>query len=175
MSYKDQDESQFNKLYEGAFTTLIKVAYHITRDMGAAEDICQEAFIRYYNRAIPLPTEQQALYWLIRVVKNLSFNLRKRKLREYRAVERVQQEPEREESTGEDALLQKETLAIVREALDRLPEKYKTVLVMKEYADLSYQDIGKILRISESNVKVRVHRARKQLESLIHEEEVHVP
>jgi RNA polymerase sigma factor (sigma-70 family) len=174
MNRNDQDEGQFNNLYEGAFPTLIKVAYHITHDMGAAEDICQEAFIRYYNRAIPFPSDQQALYWLIRVVKNLSFNFRKRKVREYNAVEQVRSWPDREEPTGEDIFLQDETVQIVRDALEKLPEKYKTVLVMKEYTDLSYQDIGKILRISESNVKVRVHRARKHLESLIDEEDVHV-
>jgi RNA polymerase sigma-70 factor (ECF subfamily) len=55
-----------------------------------------------------------------------------------------------------------------------LPEKYRSVLVLKEYSGLTYQEIGKILRISESNVKVRVHRARVQLESMIQGEDVYV-
>ena len=55
-----------------------------------------------------------------------------------------------------------------------MPEKLKSVLVLKEYADLNYRQIAGILRISESNVKVRVHRARKMMESLLDREDIHV-
>ncbi|NLA92442.1 MAG: RNA polymerase sigma factor, partial [Spirochaetales bacterium] len=67
-----------------------------------------------------------------------------------------------------------ETKNLVREAVEKLPEKLKSVLVLKEYADLNYKQIGKILRIPESNVKVRVHRARKMLESMLDREEIDV-
>ncbi len=174
MSVLGSDEQAFRDVYERSFSILLKVAYHITINMDAAEDICQEAFIRFYNRTIPFPSQDQAVYWLIRVVKNLAFNYRKRKVREYRAIDRVRREPERVESSGEDLLIQEETVRIVREALEKLPEKYRSVLVLKEYTGLTYQEIGKILRISESNVKVRVHRARVQLESMIQGEDVYV-
>jgi RNA polymerase sigma-70 factor (ECF subfamily) len=63
---------------------------------------------------------------------------------------------------------------LVREAVEKLPVKLKAVLVLKEYADLNYRQIAGILRISESNVKVRVHRARKIMESMLDREEMHV-
>jgi RNA polymerase sigma factor (sigma-70 family) len=174
MSVLGNDTESFRDVYQSSFPTLIRVAYHITVDMDAAEDICQEAFIRFYNRTIPFPSREQALFWLIRVVKNLSFNYRKRKGRETKAIDRIIQEPLRQEASGEDILLEKETVRLVQAALEQLPEKMRTVLVLKEYADLNYRQISKILHISETNVKVRVHRARIQLETLIQGEDVHV-
>ncbi|ADK81273.1 MULTISPECIES: RNA polymerase sigma factor [Sediminispirochaeta] len=174
MSVPEKGGDSFRKFYTKSFSTLLKVAYHITLDMDAAEDICQEAFIRFYNRPFSFPSEDQALYWLIRVVKNLSFNYRKRKVTEYRAMDKIKQEPERIEASGEDLLIEKETVRIVQEALEQLPEKYRSVLILKEYAGLNYQEIGRVLRISEGNVKVRVHRARLQLETLIQGEDVDV-
>ena len=60
--------------------------------------------------------------------------------------------------------MKKETLSIVRDAVDLLPVKYKTVLILKEYGELNYRDIAKILHISENNVKIRIYRARVLLE-----------
>jgi RNA polymerase sigma-70 factor (ECF subfamily) len=71
-------------------------------------------------------------------------------------------------------LINEETRLLVRDAVEKLPEKLKSVLVLKEYADLNYKQIAEILHISESNVKVRVHRARKIMESMLDREEMHV-
>ncbi len=63
---------------------------------------------------------------------------------------------------------------MVRAAVEKLPEKLKSVLILKEYADLNYKQIGTVLHISESNVKVRVHRARKMIETMLDRGEIHV-
>jgi len=160
---KDQSYT-FREVYESVFPVLFKVVYHIIRDKGAAEDLCQETFIRYYNKKIPLPNVTESRYWLIRVAKNLAFNYRKRKQREQFAVERVKQDGLKVQEDNQEAVLKKETLSIVRDAVDLLPVKYKTVLILKEYGELNYRDIAKILHISENNVKIRIYRARVLLE-----------
>ncbi|MCD6396956.1 MAG: RNA polymerase sigma factor [Spirochaetaceae bacterium] len=154
----------FREVYESVFPVLFKVVYHIIRDKGVAEDLCQETFIRYYDKKIPLPNITESRYWLIRVAKNLAFNYRKRKQREQFAVERVKQDGLKVQEDNQEAVLKKETLSIVRDAVDLLPVKYKTVLILKEYGELNYRDIAKILHISENNVKIRIYRARVLLE-----------
>jgi RNA polymerase sigma-70 factor (ECF subfamily) len=67
-------------------------------------------------------------------------------------------------------VLQEETRSLVQQALDRLPYKLRSVLVLKEYADLGYREISRILGISEGNVKVRVFRARERLALLLEDE-----
>jgi RNA polymerase sigma-70 factor, ECF subfamily len=174
MSERENHAESFERVYEEVFPVLFRVAWHITGDRSAAEDLCQEAFIRYYNRTSPLRTLNDAKYWLIRVVKNLSYNYQKRKGREQSAYTQVFNEPKRELPDGETELLREETSQLVRKALEQLPPKLRSPVILKEYGGLSYKEIGKILRITEGNVKVRIFRARAQLQEYLDQEEIHV-
>jgi len=146
---------------------LFRVACRITGNEEAAEDACQEAFFRYHEKGIVFPNQDEAKYWLIRVVKNSALNYAKKKERERRAYQRAFREKHRTEENGEGDLLRKETRREVTEALEMLPENLRIVLVLKEYGDLNYKEIGRALGISEGNVKVRVFRARERLSALL--------
>ena len=113
-----------------------------------------------------------AKYWLIRVVKNASLNYVKRKDRERKAYEKVLYEDHRKSETGEVNLLKKDTIKKAREALQKPPKNLQEVLMLKEYGDLNYKEIGKVLGITEGNVKVRVFRAREQLLKILGEDDV---
>ena len=58
----------------------------------------------------------------------------------------------------------------LRPSFPSLPENLRLVIQLKEFTSLDYKAIGRILGISESNVKVRVHRARKKLEEILSKE-----
>jgi RNA polymerase sigma-70 factor (ECF subfamily) len=159
--------TEFRRLYEAVFPILYRVAYRITTSEEAAEDLCQEAFFRLYEKKMVFPHPEEAKYWLIRVVKNASLNYAKRKLRERKAYQRAFREDNRVEETGEKILVKKETKAEVRDALNRLPENLRMVLILKEYGEMNYKEIGRTLGISEGNVKIRVFRARERLAGLL--------
>ena len=158
---------EFQRLYDSAFQLLLRVAFRITNSWEAAEDICQESFFRLYEKNMVFPNQDEAKYWLIRVVKNAALNYAKRKERERKAYQRAFREDRRQEETGEGLLVKKETSEEVKSALEKLPENLRMVLILKEYAEMNYKEIGKTLGISEGNVKVRVFRARERLESLL--------
>jgi RNA polymerase sigma-70 factor, ECF subfamily len=174
MEINSSDNESFRLVYAQVFPVVMRVAYHVTYNMDVSEDICQEAFIRFYEKNISFRSIDEAKYWLIRVTKNLSINVIKRKSREQVLVEKMKKSPKVSVQNGEDALISEETRDLVRQAVEKLPEKLKSVLVLKEYADMNYKQIALILHISESNVKVRVHRARKIMESMLDREEMHV-
>ena len=157
----------FQRVYNHVYPIIFRVVYRIAGREDVTEDLCQEAFIKYYERLDTFPDEDQAKYWLIRVAKNLALNSAKRSGRERRAYERVYYEPQRPAESGEDEVIRKESEEAVQAALGRLPEKMRTVLVLKEYGQLSYREIGAILGITEGNVKVRVFRARERLLELL--------
>jgi RNA polymerase sigma-70 factor (ECF subfamily) len=113
------------------------------------------------------PSLDEAKFWLIRVVKNAALNYAKRKGRERKAYQKAFREDLRTEETGEQTLLKKETREEVQEALTKLPENLRIVLILREYGDLNYKEIGRALGISEGNVKVRVFRARERLAGLL--------
>ena len=169
------DELELRRLYDAAAPMLDRVAYRIAGTEEAAEDIVHEAFIRLLEKRLPFATLDDAKFWLIRVVKNGALNYAKRKGREARAYERWWR-GERAESEAADAdILRGESEAEVKLLLERLPEKLKSVLVLKEYGGMSYKEIGRTLGITEGNVKVRAFRAREALLAMIDEEAKHVP
>jgi len=162
-------EAEFRLLFNSAFPVLYKVAYRITGSGEAAEDLCQDAFFRLHEKNMVFPNQEEAKYWLIRVVKNAALNYAKRKQRERKAYQRAFKEDSRQEETGETQLVKKETRGEVLKALDKLPETLRIVLILKEYAELNYREIGRALGINEGNVKVRVFRARERLAAILNE------
>jgi RNA polymerase sigma-70 factor (ECF subfamily) len=162
---------EFKRLYDSTFQVLFRVAYRVTNSSEAAEDLCQESFFRLYEKNMVFPNPEEAKYWLIRVVKNAALNYAKRKERERKAYQRAFREDHRQEETGEGLLVKKETSEEVKQALDKLPENLRMVLILKEYAEMNYKEIGRVLGISEGNVKVRVFRARERLAALLTKDE----
>jgi RNA polymerase sigma factor (sigma-70 family) len=154
---------------------LFKVAFRIAGTEEAAEDLCHDALIKMTEKDMQFPSINDAKYWLIRVVKNGSLNYAKRKTRERRAYERALKEDRRTVDSGETTVLKKEAIDRVQDALGALPENLRTVLQLKEYGELNYKEIGRVLGITEGNVKVRVFRAREQLSKMIGEEDVYMP
>jgi RNA polymerase sigma-70 factor (ECF subfamily) len=167
--------AEFRGLYDKVFPVLFRVAYHITNSEEAAEDLCQDAFFRLYEKNMVFPNSEEAKYWLIRVVKNAALNYAKRKDRERRAYQRAFREDIRTGETGEGELIKRETRREVREGLKKLPDNLRMVLILKECSDLNYKEIGRILGISEGNVKVRVFRARERLVELLSKDGSYVP
>ena len=159
--------AEFRHLYDTVFPILFRVAYRITASEDAAEDLSQDAFFRLYEKGMTFPNQDEAKYWLIRVVKNAALNYAKRKDRERKAYQKAFREDHRVQETGETVFLKNETKNEVKEAMDRLPENLRTVLILKEYGELNYKEIGRALGISEGNVKVRVFRARERLAELM--------
>jgi len=168
-------DEDFRIIYQATMPVIFKVAIHIAGNEEAAEDLCHDALIKMSEKAMVFPSINDAKYWLIRVVKNASLNYAKRKGRERRAYERALKEDRRTVDSGETELLKGDSVKRVQEALEKLPENLRTVLHLKEYAELNYKEIGRMLGITEGNVKVRVFRAREQLAKLIGEEDVYMP
>ena len=160
-------EDLFDKAYESLYPVLFRIAYRITGNSTKAEDLCHEAFIKYWQREEPLPDIDQTKYWLIRVLKNISLNYEKKRSREQRAYGRLQKSAPQYSKSTDQEFFREQTRSMVQEALGRLPAKLRVVLVLKEYGDLNYREIAGILGISEGNVKVRAFRARERLAQLL--------
>jgi RNA polymerase sigma factor (sigma-70 family) len=160
-------EDIFDRAYESLYPILFRIAYRITGSSTKAEDLCHEAFIKYWQREEPLPDLDQTKYWLIRVLKNISLNYEKKRSREQRAYGRFQKDTPQYSKPTDQEFFREQTRSMVQEALNRLPAKMRMVLILREYGDLNYREIAGILGISEGNVKVRAFRARERLAQLL--------
>ena len=168
-------DKDFKTIYDAAVPALYKVAYNVVREEDAAEDLCHDALIKMTEKGMKFPSLNDAKYWLIRVVKNAALNYAKRRVLERKVYTRAFKEDQRKMDSGETALLKEEAIQDVQQALEQLPEKLRIVLQLCEYTDLNYKEIGRIIGISEGNVKVRIFRARDQLAKVIGEENVYMP
>ena len=176
MSDGEFRESAFAELFDVFYSDLLRVAFRICGRREVAEELCQEAFLRYYERRDKLPVGEEARFWLIRVVKNLAFNYEKRQGREREAYRVYSHQPrENAENDGESFVLTEESKQQVREALLSVPYKLRVALILKEYAGYQYADIARILHISENNVKIRVFRARQHLSNVLSKGDIYVP
>ena len=169
MEVKSTNRDDFRKVYDANYTLLMQVVMHIVYNREIAEDLVQEAFERFYVKNISFPTMDEAKYWLLRVSKNLALNHIRRNKREIQLVEKVKKLPGETVNffDSSKAVIEEEERRNVREAVNSLPENLRSVIQLKEYSGLDYKAIGKVLGISETNVKVRVHRARKKLEEIL--------
>ncbi|ADN02760.1 RNA polymerase sigma factor [Spirochaeta thermophila] len=161
------DDGLFDRVYRHAFPVLYRVVYRITGDGHVAEEICQEAFIRYYPRMHKIQDTDEATYWLIRVARNLAYNHERRRTRERRALTSLFKEQPKVEESEESRLLKEEDSRMVRDAIMALPYNLRVPLVLREYEGFAYQEIAKALGISEANVKIRIFRARRRLAELL--------
>ncbi len=177
MEIKSTDPASFRLVYDSCYSVLVKICYHIVYNMDIAEDLVQEAFERFYLKNISFPSADEAKYWLIRVAKNLALNHIRRSKRESNMVDKVKIGVSLSPSAGnggEKELLDSETIREVRSAVAALPENLRMVIILKEYGNMDYKAISKVLGISEGNVKIRVHRARKKLEESLAGDEAYV-
>ncbi len=164
----------FDVVYEKLFPIIYRVSLRVTGAREVAEDLCHDAFIKLMEREDLLADVEQCKYWLIRVVKNLSLNYEKRRTRERAAYSKFSRFSLASEESSESRMIDEQTRTDVQKALDSLPYNLRAPLVFREYGDLSYKEIGTILGISESNVKVRIFRARERLGKALSEGDEHV-
>ena len=173
MEIRSTDQDDFRRIYDENYHLIIQVIMHIVYNIDIAEDLAQETFERFYVKNMAFPSEDDARYWLIRVAKNLALNHVRRNKREIAMVDKVHKMPSKTVNmrSGESEVVEKESMRQVREAIKSLPENLRMVIQLKEFSGLDYKSISKVLGISETNVKVRVFRARKKLEEILASEE----
>jgi len=138
-----------------------------------AEDICQETFYKAFKSLKSFRDEDATFStWLYSIARNTSLSeLRKNKYVEVSLEDTVTNPQASSLLLPEQELLRNERVQKVRDAINNLPEKQRSALILREYEQLDYKEIAYILDITVSSVKSLLFRARigikSQLESYI--------
>ena len=130
-----------------------------------AEDLCSETFYKAY-RSLNSFREVDATFstWLYTIARNTVLSeLRKQRPGNVSLDETGITPMAPPEAVPEQQLLQNERVSMVREAINSLPEKQRSALILREYDQLDYQEIAKILGQSVSSVKSLLFRARSSV------------
>ena len=148
----------FTTLFNKYFQSVYNFALTLSRDPALAEDLTQEAFIRAHANLERLGPPWNFRAWIFRLTRNYFIDLT-RKEREVYPLE--EGEPVISPGPGpEKETMSREAVARVQSTLGRMSVQYREILVLRELNEFSYAEIGEILDLSSSNVKVSLHRAR---------------
>ena len=173
------EEPAFETLVRAQTGPLLAVARRILRDEDEARDVVQEAFALAFQRLAGFHGDCRISTWLFRITANAALmRLRARRRRPEQSLDellprfhddghRVIPEGDRSIPDPELATQRGELRRLVRDAIDRLPERYRTVLLLRELGDLSTEEVAAMLGITANAVKIRLHRARQALRELL--------
>lgn len=135
-----------------------------------AEDLAQEVYLKAYRKIGSLKEFRLAKLWLLRITRNTCLDYRKKQRIKPR-FQPLDTETSIENNTPESKMIVQEQLGLLKKAMQRLPKKLKEVFILREYGDLSYEEIAATLEIKEGTVMSRLNRARQALLSQIKGEE----
>lgn len=157
---------------------VFRLAYGITRSAADAEEVAQDVFLQIVHKGAGFEGRAALGSWIYRITTNLSLNKRRGKRREretsldellptylpdgHRAGDRAFLLADWSR-TPEHELLSGESRRILEAAIDRLPEHYRAVLVLKDVEELSNEEVAQIVGDTIAAVKTRLHRARMAL------------
>ncbi len=166
------DVEAFSMIIEKYQNMIFRYVYSKFNDHDDAMDITQDIFIAAIEALASFRRESKFSTWLYSIMVNYCKNYRK-KSRRYNVIpinhskgdEEFDLQIEDARENPEHEVIMNDSLRIIREEIDELPEDYRQILIMRDIEGLSYNEIAEILDIKLSNVKVRIHRGREFLKN----------
>ncbi len=166
---------EFLEIYNKYSSKVKRFILALVKDQWVADDILQETFLKVQLNLETLKDPTKLSSWIFRIAHNLcQDHFRQLKAaRTRQSTGLLQAEDHEDESIQlprlQEELEQREMGRCVQDQIELLPEHLRAVLVLFDIMECSHQEIADIMRITVNNVKVRLHRARKQLKPILEE------
>lgn len=174
-----RDRTAFEDLVRRESPRLFRVLLRMLGDADEAQSVMQETFLQAYQRLETFRGESKLTTWLYGIgINQARVVLRKRRRLEPMSdedIERLQPSfrlgvayVDPPQAWSPEKLTEiEDTKRLVRDAIDRLPEQYRTVVLLRDIEELSTEEVAGMLGITEGAVRVRLHRARQALRALL--------
>lgn len=165
-------EEAFRQLIERYQERVTRLLMRFVRDRFAVEDLLQEVFIKVFRKLHTFNRESALYTWIYRISVNAATDhldrQGRRRLRLVEDIAMVEQDQRAAGAAGSaEPLMAAEMRRVTREVLEMLPEKYRTILILREYEDLSYTEMAEVLACSIGTVESRLFRARKRFKEAL--------
>ncbi len=168
------EKAHFHDLIRPYARIMFASAQAVLRNPADAEDAVQEAALKAFLHLPQLEDRRRFRAWLLQIVVNEA-RMHRRKLRRqlYESIDEADESDEGDSvprqfadwhDLPDEALDRDQLRDAVRNAVDKLPESYREVLLLIDSQHLSYADVAEALRVSVGTVKTRVHRARMRIQ-----------
>jgi RNA polymerase sigma-70 factor, ECF subfamily len=160
------DRNAYGELVCRYYPGVVQVIFRLSGDTSLAEDIAQETFLRAWINLSSFHPHTSLRNWLYRIAVNAALDALRRRKDESLEEEIAQMIPD-QAASPETLLVEKESAAELQKALRSLPEAARSVLVLREYGELSYQEIANVLDVPVGTVMSRLNYARNRLREMM--------
>lgn len=172
----DGSEAAFESLVERYKDKVFRLLGRYCRDPMECEDLAQDVFMKVFRKLDTFNHESAFFTWLYRITVNAATDFLSRASR--RRLRLVEDEAvlddgarkqggnhgarDRDPQSPAAPLMREELATVTRQIVDKLPEKYRTILILREFEDLSYNEIAEVLKCNLGTVESRLFRARQR-------------
>lgn len=164
-------ERAFRRLVECNQDRLVAMMFRLLGCHEDAEEAVQEAFIRAFTRIDQFNSDSKFSIWMYRIAFNSAISSRRKNRPTLSLDQRIDEAGldavDKKASQVDASLLRQEEIQLIHNALDKLSEDHRIILVLRELDDLAYDDISAVLNISVGTVRSRLSRARGNLREVI--------
>lgn len=163
-------KKRFEMLYQNYRDTVYGYLYYMCREEELAEDLAQETFLKIFQGLRRFRGECSEKTWCLTVARNTFLSYARKKQPLLLGEEALERQETASENFPEERLIRREEGKLVRDVLSMLAEDERTLLLLRDCEGLSYDEIARILNMTEANVKVRLHRVRQKYRKLYQKE-----
>lgn len=171
--FKAKDLKAFDEIFTIYYKPIYFFIYKMVYNSDTAEDITQDTFVKVFKGLSKVENDIKLSPWIYRIAHNACIDhIRKHKIT-FELLDNVAYENDMKDIKGDDNpevnYLNIELRDKINKVMMRLNNRYKTVLILRDYNDLSYKDIAEILSLSEASIKSLIHRARLEFQKIFKE------
>ncbi len=165
-------QAAYHTLVARYASAAINVAARLVHDRAVAEELAQDAFVRAFARLDSYDPERRFSAWFFRVLHNLVIDHLRRRRVETVSLDALTADgysgpPDTGTASPEDELERRGLAAALEDALGRLRQEYREVVVLRYQQGLTVEEVAETLDLPEGTVKTFLHRARKELAGLL--------
>jgi RNA polymerase sigma-70 factor, ECF subfamily len=173
------DGTAFETIMRRHNQLLFRTARSIVRNDAEAEDVVQESYLRAWRVLAAFRAESKLSTWLVRIITNEALGRLRRKSAQIIPLEAamISHEPETQaaltdepERGPEQAAMRSQMRKLMGARIDRLPEAFRTVFVLRAVEEMSVEEVAQALEIPEATVRTRFFRARSLLRETLAQE-----
>jgi RNA polymerase sigma-70 factor (ECF subfamily) len=157
------DNKAFEGIVEKYQKPVFNAVFRIVNDYDDSEDVAQAAFVKAYEKLRSFNRKYKFFSWLYRIAVNESINF----VNSRKNLEELSESVMSNEKTADETFDGIDLSERIRDALLDLKLEYRTVVVLKHFQNLSYQEISYITDVPEKTVKARLFTARERLKGIL--------
>lgn len=179
-AFQEGREDAFDEIVKRYRDYIYNKTFYFTGDEKTAEDLAQKTFVKAYRNLEDFRGDASLKTWLYRIARNLCYDHHRKQNRNREYPSGLFQRKDNEENPGPPSrdkkserptrrVEQKEIVQIVRETIQDMRPEFRSILILRELEDHSYDEMSRILDIPVGTVRSRLYRARKKLKEILTE------